>query len=321
MATLKQPINEVPPLCSCGCEVQTKWMPGKGWAKWCKGHHLRDKPSPRRSGCYVSPETRQKMSDSHLLYYAKKYRPGRVAPEGSIAPFCSCGCGTLMQWNAWKGYGKWCPGHNNKGKPSTRLGVTITEETRYRMSKARSAYYEGIRRRDIDPTGPGVYSTNEYKEARYQLVEGNPCSKCGSEEKIHAHHVIPGDDSSLIPLCKSCHASLHHGDENTKPKNSPIGETAPLCACGCGRPVKWKRVRGWAQFCKGHGTSKIPCNIHTQEAPLCKCGCGETTKFRHGKGWGEYKRGHGQRIYGHYSEKPKAQMTIIPKEPIPELPK
>ena len=83
------------------------------------------------------------------------------------------------------------------------------------------------------------------------------------------------------------------------------GDTPPLCQCGCGRPVKWKRVRGWAKFCKGHGVAKIPAGSKDQEAPTCKCGCGEKVTFRFGKGWNAYKRGHGQRVEGHYKTKQK----------------
>lgn len=35
------------------------------------------------------------------------------------------------------------------------------------------------------------------------------CIECGSTEFIQAHHVIPGDDDSLIPLCAECHSKRH----------------------------------------------------------------------------------------------------------------
>ena len=85
----------------------------------------------------------------------------------------------------------------------------------------------------------------------------------------------------------------------------PEGSIAPLCACGCGKPVKWKRIRGWAKFSKGHGNAKVSPKIRSQEAPLCKCGCGERTKYRNGKGWNEYKRGHDQRVLGAYNQRIK----------------
>lgn len=35
------------------------------------------------------------------------------------------------------------------------------------------------------------------------------CQICGSTELIQAHHEIPGDDNSLIPLCADCHSKKH----------------------------------------------------------------------------------------------------------------
>lgn len=35
------------------------------------------------------------------------------------------------------------------------------------------------------------------------------CKECGSTELIQAHHEIPGDDDSLVPLCAECHSKKH----------------------------------------------------------------------------------------------------------------
>lgn len=35
------------------------------------------------------------------------------------------------------------------------------------------------------------------------------CQECGSTELIHAHHEIPGDDTTLIALCAECHSKRH----------------------------------------------------------------------------------------------------------------
>lgn len=220
-----------------------------------------------------------------------------LPPIGAIPPVCACGCGQPTHWLKGRGWGTWCPGHHRKGR--------VSAETRQRMSEARIAHYAGIRRRDLDPTGPGVYSTQEYKQARAQLADGKPCSKCGSLENVHAHHEIPGNDSTIIPFCRKCHASHHHATSYTKRNQPPIGVVPPMCGCGCGRTVGWKRVRGWATYCKGHGVAKVSGKIRCQEAPLCQCGCGESVKFRDGKGWNPYKRGHRQRITGGYRTKPK----------------
>ncbi len=221
-------------------------------------------------------------------------------PIAEEAPLCGCGCKTPVAWGPGKGWSRYRSGHQGIGKPGSRLGATTSDSTKNKMSEAQKRRFAGKRRRDLDPTGSGVYSTHEYREARARLVVGKPCRKCGSSENIHAHHEIFGDDESLIPLCSSCHASEHHGHPGAKGSEPPTGAIPPLCKCGCGTPVFWKRVRGWGTYIRGHGTAKIPAGTQKQEAPLCGCGCDEAVKFRHGKGWSTYKRGHGQRIEGHY---------------------
>lgn len=227
------------------------------------------------------------------------------APPGEEPPFCACGCGELTRWAPGKGWRKYSGrGHASRGKPGNRLGAITSKETRRKQSDAGKRRYAGIRRRDLDPTGPGVYATHEYKEARKRLVEGRTCSKCGSDQNVHAHHQIAGDDESLIPLCVECHPTAHAA-EGAKGANPPPGELIPLCACGCGRPVRWKRCRGWAKFRKGHGSSKVSGKIRCAPPPLCKCGCGSPVKFKHGVGWEEYLQGHRQRVEGHYTTKRK----------------
>ena len=35
------------------------------------------------------------------------------------------------------------------------------------------------------------------------------CQECGATELIQAHHMIPGDDTSLVCLCADCHSKKH----------------------------------------------------------------------------------------------------------------
>lgn len=226
-------------------------------------------------------------------------------PLGEEPPLCQCGCGGRVRWAPGKGWCRYKKVHySSKGKPGSRLGATTSAATRRKQSEAATRRYAGIRRRDLDPTGLGVYSTKEYQKAREQLVKGRTCSKCGTDKDVCAHHVIPGDDSSLIPLCRGCHPTAH-ARKGAKGQQPPPGTLIPLCACGCGLPVRWKRYRGWAKFRKGHGSAKVSGKIRLAEPPLCKCGCGEPVKYRHGKGWGEYRHGHRQRVEGHYTAKRK----------------
>jgi hypothetical protein len=292
MKTKTPPIGENPPLCACGCGAPVTWRRCRGWATYRVGHYATGKPSSRRN-TLLSEETRRKMSDRRLLYYAKRNRPGEQPPEGAIAPSCGCGCGLLVLWRSGFGWNTFCAGHR-KQQSVTAAGKSLRE------------HYAGKRKRDLEPVGPAVYGTYEYRQARAQLVEHQPCRHCGRPDRIHAHHVIPGDDSSLVPLCEACHVIEHQTHGNPYNGRTPLdGSSAPLCACGCGRPVKWKRVRGWATYCKGHGVVKVPAGTKDQAAPLCQCGCGEPTKFRFGKGWNPYKRGHRQRVTGGYRTKPK----------------
>ena len=225
--------------------------------------------------------------------YLKGHARRKHRKEGP-APPCKCGCGQSVGWRKGQGWNQYVKGHSRKGR-------TTLPDTRQKQSEAGKRRYAGKRRRDRDPTGPGVYATWEYRQAR-EALRGKPCSSCGTRENVHAHHRVPGDDSSLVPLCHRCHPKAHAGP-GSKGKEPPPGQQAPLCGCGCGLPVSWKRVRGWARYRKGHGTAKVPGPERLREPKLCKCGCGEATQYRYGHGYADYKRGHRQRVEGHYSQR------------------
>lgn len=44
---------------------------------------------------------------------------------------------------------------------------------------------------------------------RTKMLAGFKCVECGATEQLQAHHVIPGDNSTLICLCAECHANKH----------------------------------------------------------------------------------------------------------------
>ena len=48
-----------------------------------------------------------------------------------------------------------------------------------------------------------LVSTRVKANANYQ------CRECGSTELIQAHHAVPGDDNTLVPLCAHCHSQKH----------------------------------------------------------------------------------------------------------------
>lgn len=222
-------------------------------------------------------------------------------PPNVEPPLCGCGCREPVKWKPGVGWYKFAGrGHALRGQPGSRKGMKASVETRQRMSESATKRWAGVRRRDQeDAPGLGVYSTKSYKDARKALA-GQPCAVCGSSENVHAHHEIPGNDATLVPLCAKHHVHTHHPRANGA--QPPPGAVPPLCACGCGQPVKWKRVRGWGVFLRGHGNAKVPAGSSSGKPPLCACGCKQPVTFRHGKGWNKYKRGHGQRVEGHYSQ-------------------
>lgn len=209
---------------------------------------------------------------------------------------CACGCGVPVRTEQ----ALFLRGHSTKGRPGSRLGAVLSAETKLRMREAALRRYEGKRVASADSNGPGRLWTAAYRDARNLLVKGKPCRACGATEQIHAHHARKGDDRSLVPLCSKCHSAAHielrrrAGAAGTP----PTIPQAPLCACGCLRPVLWKRGRGWATFRKGHGTAKVSGAERYRDAPLCACGCGEPTKRHYGQAWSEYKTGHRQRVEG-----------------------
>lgn len=223
-------------------------------------------------------------------------------PGDEFAPLCACGCNLIVNWMPGKGWAKYRKGHQHRGKPGMRLGRQTSTNTKHKQSIAALNRYKNKRRRDVNPIGPGVYATAEYRKFRALLVTGKPCCICGSFKNVAAHHQIPGNDRTLVPVCRKCHPSVHAGPlaNGRKP---PKGKRPPLCACGCKQRVAWKRVRGWATYCRGHGNSKIPGGQCRKTPPFCSCGCGKPVSYRFGKGWSQYKRGHEQRIVGHYTLK------------------
>lgn len=234
--------------------------------------------------------------------YLKGHQLRRHYFEGP-PPSCACGCWRPVRFRPGYGWNIFLRGHGRKNRPTT-------DDHREKIKKAHRQRHAGTRLRDREEKpGRGVYNSFEYRDAKEQLVVGRSCQRCGSTKNVAAHHETAGDDSTLVPCCRKCHPTVHaapgaHG------RNPPPGESAPLCACGCERSVSWKRVRGWAKYCKGHGTAKIPTRAPGEAAPLCGCGCGEAVKYTFGKGWNKYKRGHGQRIEGayHKRERPPAPL-------------
>jgi hypothetical protein len=102
---MKAPEGVVPPMCACGCEESTKWMPGHGWATYKKGH-----------------------GTAKVNGMVRKSAP----------PKCSCGCGGSVKYQGGVGWRKWIMGHNTRCKPAYRR---IPEET---IRKIRELRVKGL---------------------------------------------------------------------------------------------------------------------------------------------------------------------------------
>lgn len=218
---------------------------------------------------------------------------GRKPPEGEAPPKCACGCGGSVGWLSGHGWAKHIKGHNLRG-------IKLSKDRRKATSDGLKRHFVGKRRRDTEPTGLGVYSTWEFKDARKTLVEGKPCIRCGATKQVCAHHQTPGDDSTIIPLCIPCHRWIHSpGSVGRLP---PSDKKAPPCRCGCGEPVAWKPWGGWNTYKNGHSRKgKIRNQERHETPPLCGCGCGGSVTYAPGKGWNAYKRGHRQRVEGSFN--------------------
>lgn len=38
---------------------------------------------------------------------------------------------------------------------------------------------------------------------------GHKCIACGASKRLHVHHIIPGDDRTIVVLCAICHSKEH----------------------------------------------------------------------------------------------------------------
>ena len=75
-----------------------------------------------------------------------------------------------------------------------------------------------------DLEAPSQYRQNCFEE------HGEHCETCGTTENLVAHH-IDGDRSNnaldnLLPVCRSCHAKIHHGSPGYEQWYKQLDESA-----------------------------------------------------------------------------------------------
>lgn len=88
----------------------------------------------------------------------------------------------------------------------------VTEYTRYGKTHERVVKKGESKRRNqrnkLDP------------DSRLRILkrDKNKCTKCGSKEKLHVHHIVPkskggsNESQNLTTLCDLCHAEEHRGE-------------------------------------------------------------------------------------------------------------
>lgn len=62
----------------------------------------------------------------------------------------------------------------------------------------------------------------------YFHAHGHECLECGTRANIEAHHVVPQDNRTVVPLCSYCHRGDNRDncficeDDNGVPGNAPF---------------------------------------------------------------------------------------------------
>ena len=112
-------------------------------------------------------------------------------------------------------YAKTCNGCKSKGERNARYGVTLSAETRAKISAARTGKRYGPR--TTDPRDGRAY-------ARRWFEMPNLCERCGEVPPIDRHHIDGNtknnDPSNIACLCRRCHQiedGRHEFVRNTMP--------------------------------------------------------------------------------------------------------
>ncbi len=175
----------------------------------CGKEKKRATPHPRCDACEKRRRTK------HVLYMAC-IDCGKVKKRSSPAPRCNR-CDALQRLA--EGTSSLLVEVNRRH----RAGPTLTAcvdcgELRRRPPGSRCFDCERIRR-----TGPGnpAYKDGRVRRKKEWAVavkerDGQRCTKCGSHEHLHAHHVIPRQErpdlefdlSNGLTLCRSCHSAV-----------------------------------------------------------------------------------------------------------------
>lgn len=139
----------------------------------------------------------------------------------------------LTQGRAWnKGMNKANGDDLSYGRPRSKetkdkiakklRGRILSESHRMALSESKMRFYDRI--------GRSIHYDRGWAFARWKKAifkrDGFACQKCGSPQKLRAHHILSWKDypelrfvfTNGITLCESCHFAIHKG----KTRNNPL---------------------------------------------------------------------------------------------------
>lgn len=167
----------------------------------------------------------QPLKDADKTYQNKEWLlshfcSGLIPRE--VAAIAGCSTEAVKKW-AYHHRLTWQKRQWNKG---IKYSISISDEERERRRRHARELLGAIEKpRGKDhpswkadvPEEKRVYYWLKYNRSRIIAEKGGLCSQCGSNQKIHVHHIVPvRSDFSLAYcednmelLCSSCHASHH----------------------------------------------------------------------------------------------------------------
>jgi hypothetical protein len=98
-----------------------------------------------------------------------------------------------------------------------------------------------------DPDAKRAYQRAWCRRRREELLDGQPCMRCGATDDLHFHHLDPGEKidhrftswrrsralaerAKCVVLCRRCHAA-YHASLRPKPEHGTDARYGRGCRC------------------------------------------------------------------------------------------